>query len=99
MSWVDDLQPQPDEPPRQPTPAELRDARLCTHDDTVAVEVRSHLTGGVETVAHLCRRCLEQLPANWGCTACEWTDVDIRRLCDPYVVMIRTLTRPCQEHA
>lgn len=99
MSWVDDLQPPEHQPPGPPTPAELRDARLCTHEDTVPVDVRSHETAGVETVAHLCRRCLEQLPAAWGCTSCEWTDISIRRLCDPYDVPERHLVRPCQEHA
>lgn len=55
--------------------------RTCTHPASEPVEVRDYQTGGTIIVAHICLKCLEQLPANWGCTDCEWVEVP-RRLCD-----------------
>lgn len=72
------------------------DERSCPHDTTEPVDVRSLATGAVETVARICTTCLAQLPAAWGCTACEWTEQP-RRLSDPSPTLI--LARPCQEHA
>ena len=46
-------------------------------------------------MTRICTACLDQLPAAWGCTDCEWAEE--RRLCDP--VPRPLLARPCQEHA
>lgn len=73
----------------------MTDPRTCPHQDSEPVEVRSHTTGGTEVVARICTACLDQLPAAWGCTDCEW--VENRRLCDP--IPQPMLARPCQEHA
>lgn len=69
--------------------------RYCHHEHSEAVEVRSHATGSVEVVARICKDCLIQLPAGWGCPRCEW--VEDRTLGDPAPITI--LARPCQEHA
>lgn len=71
------------------------DPRTCHHTETEPVEVRNHETGGVEVVAHVCRRCLAQLPPEWGCKDCAW--VETRRLQDP--VPRKVLARPCERHA
>jgi hypothetical protein len=73
----------------------VNDPRTCPHEHSEPVEVRNHTTGAVETVARICTACVEQLPAAWGCTRCEW--VEERRLCDPVDQLM--LARPCQEHA
>ena len=74
----------------------MTDERTCPHDTTEPVDVRSRETGAVETVARICTACLSQLPAAWGCTACEWVEAP-RRLCDSAPTLV--LARPCQEHA
>lgn len=71
----------------------------CRHTDTEPVDVRNPATGATETVAHICRTCLEQLPANWGCPACEWDEIANRRLCEPVQSTVTICTRPCEEHA
>jgi hypothetical protein len=71
------------------------DPRTCPHEHSQPVDVRDHTTGGTVTVARICTACLEQLPAGWGCTDCEW--VDHRQLCDPGPRLF--LAQPCQEHA
>lgn len=73
----------------------MTDPRTCPHEDSEPVDVRDHTTGATETVARICRACLERLPAAWGCTRCSW--VEERRLCDAVPTLM--LTRPCQEHA
>ena len=69
----------------------------CSHPDVVPVEVRNRTTGAVEVVAHVCTSCFAQLPANWGCTDCEWTPAP-RRLCDPLNETPLVLARPCPTH-
>lgn len=73
----------------------MADPRLCRHEHSEPVEVRSHATGGTEVVARICTGCLEQLPAAWGCGNCSWFETT--RLCDPVPKL--ALARPCQEHA
>jgi hypothetical protein len=73
----------------------MADPRTCPHDNSQPVEVRDHTTGGTIVVARICTACLEQLPAAWGCTDCEW--VEERVLCQPRPELV--LARPCQEHA
>ena len=73
----------------------MTDPRSCRHEHSEPVDVRDHTTGATVTVARICTTCLTQLPAAWGCTACEW--VDVRRLCDPVPQLIPG--QPCQEHA
>lgn len=70
----------------------------CSHPDTVPVEVRNRTTGAVEVVAHVCASCLDQLPANWGCTDCEWEQLETRRLCDLLREITTVCTRPCPTH-
>jgi len=70
----------------------------CLHEDAVPVDVRNQATGTTETVAYICRTCLEQLPANHGCEDCEWSSYDMRRLCDSKPVTFTDCTRPCKEH-
>lgn len=77
----------------------MTDPNTCPHDDTIPVDVRSHQTGGTVTVARICRDCLAQLHAGWGCPACDWETAEVRRLCDPRVVPLPVLVRPCKEHA
>lgn len=74
----------------------MTDEQVCPHDTTQPVDVRNHTTGAVETVARICTACLTQLPAAWGCTACEWGEAP-RRLCE--LIPDQILARPCQEHA
>ncbi|CAI9417292.1 hypothetical protein [Nocardioides sp. T2.26MG-1] len=73
----------------------MTDERTCPHETSEPVEVRDHTTGGLVTVARICTTCLAQLPAAWGCPACEWSET--RALCDPVPQLL--LARPCQEHA
>lgn len=75
------------------------DPAVCPHDDTVPVDVRDHTTGGTVTVARICRDCLAQLEAGWGCPACEWETYEERRLCDYLATVHHVLVRPCKEHA
>lgn len=71
----------------------------CQHENTEPVDVRDHDTGGTRTVARICRDCLLQLEAGWGCGSCEWQEIDVRRLCDPPGITEPVLVRPCKEHA
>lgn len=84
----------------------------CMHEDATPVYAyirpnRKVLAGDVvlcvndgKPVAHLCPACDEQLPANHGCQACEWTTVDQDRLLFQTVADTITIcTRPCKEHA
>jgi hypothetical protein len=76
------------------------DQAVCQHESTEPVDVRSHETGGTVTVARICRDCLVQLEAGWGCGACEWLEVEPpRRLCQTTVSVEHVLVRPCKEHA
>lgn len=70
------------------------DEQVCAHERTEPVDVRDHTTGGTVTVARICRECLTQLPAAWGCADCEWAEE--RRVCD--VVPTRVLAAPCAQH-
>ena len=81
----------------------------CLHPDTVPVYAYLHhvpIEVGQEAwaandgnpVAHLCARCLTQLPANWGCTDCEWEHIESRRLCDPAPEIHTVCTRLCPAH-
>lgn len=66
----------------------------CAHEVTEPVEVRDRRDGGTRVVAQVCVECLDALPAGWGCTACEWTEV--RRLCDAVPQMV--LATACPAH-
>lgn len=70
----------------------------CPHANVEPVEVRNHITGGTDTVAHICRDCLEQLPAGWGCPDCKWGHTDVSTLGGD-VHCFHHLVIPCVRHA
>jgi hypothetical protein len=76
----------------------VTDTTSCAHADAVPVDVRDHTTGGTTTVAHICRTCLCRLPANWGCTDCEWQEIETRLLCQATHDRALCLIRPCPAH-
>lgn len=67
----------------------------CTHEFYEAVEVRNHLTGEAEIVSHICRDCMEELPAWWGCADCETAEGN-RKVSESVPKLY--LTRPCRRH-
>ena len=82
----------------------------CPHENTEPVYAYLHrhpvkvgdeviVANDGNPVARICTACLAQLHTGWGCPACTWSTVSIRRLCDPHDVIEHHLERPCQEHA
>lgn len=82
-----------------PSLASVVDPKYCPHEETEPVEVRDRTTGGTTVVARICRGCLAQLEAGWGCPACEWDTYEERMLCEPRPTVHHVLIRPCKEHA
>lgn len=76
----------------------MTDTTNCDHGDAAPVDVRDYTTGGTTTVAHICRDCLCRLPANWGCTDCEWQTVETRQLCQVVPDQDLVTIRPCAVH-
>lgn len=67
----------------------------CAHEQYEPVEVRDPLDAGqgaVTVIANVCTRCLDRLPAAWGCTDCEWYEE--RRVMDPVPYQILALRCP-----
>lgn len=78
----------------------MTDTTRCAHRVTVPVEVPDHTAdpGCTSVVARVCTDCLDQLPAAWGCTDCEWNYLEERAMCEHRPTTYVLLTRPCFAH-